>query len=292
MNNLFYHFKNILQQNNIILTFNEKTIAFKQLNRFINRIQYKGELNNNNILNNCKSNLKEFTIKGDKISVCVRKIKEDEHTEFYFLNFHNVAVNCVILQIDTNTNICHLTDLVKQRGCLLKKIGDKFEDDFDKIGDFIINIIIKICNHLNIQQIQLLDDSYINCKNNKDYFRINLIKSRMMIDGDTWYGKFGFYPLDEEDKTKYENNKKKYLGVLTKNIFIKNILYKTPEIAKYNKSFNEIIDKHKSLLIDPLCIFLYWLLNTHCEIYHYIYDKIYQMARYEIYKNDTWVLNL
>ena len=77
MNNLFYHFKKILQQNNTVLTFNEKTIAFKQLNRFVNRVQYGGKLNNNDILNNCKSNLKEFTIKGDKISVCVRKIKED-----------------------------------------------------------------------------------------------------------------------------------------------------------------------------------------------------------------------
>jgi len=221
------------------------------LNRFPNRIQYGGKLNNNDILNNCKSNLKEFTIKGDKISVCVRKIKEDENTEFYFLNFHSASVNCVILQIDTRTNICHLTDLVKQRGCLLKKIGDKFEDDFDKMGDFIINIIIKICNHLKIQQIQLLDDSYINCKNNDEYyFRINLIKSRMMIEGDTWYGKYGFHPLDEEDKIKYEKNKKKYLSLLTKNIFIKNILYKTPEITKYKKTFGEIIEKHESLSIE------------------------------------------
>jgi len=204
MNPLFLHFKDINKKYNPTLTFEQKCFASRQLNRLINkRVFSGGKLNSNAVLNNCKSRVTEFTVKGEIITACVRKIRDESSIEYYFLNFHSTSTNCAILQIDTINKTCQLTDLIKQRGCLLKTFGDKFKDDFDKMGTFIINIVMKICKHLKISQLQILDDSYVNCGNKKDgYFRINLVISRMLIDGDTYYEKFGFVPTDAQNKKK------------------------------------------------------------------------------------------
>ena len=79
---------------------------------------------------------------------------------------------------------------------------------------------------------------------------------------------------------------------MTSKIYIKNILYKTPEINQYRDVFNDIIEKHASLKDSFLCVFMYWLMNVHCEIYYYTYEKIYNMAGYKPYKNNTWILHL
>ena len=185
-----------------------------------------------NELSQSENEMEEFKIYDDNYKICVRKIKKTKEEIYYIINFYLHSTNCSILQMDLKKRKVHLTELLKQQGCLMKKKGNNYEDNPKEGGEILMEIIIKICKKLKIKEITLTDDSYILCATNPNA-RINLIYSKMLLNGETWYGKFGFVPVEEFNKKIYKENQENYkINKLTKDI-------------KKEKFIKEIIDKEK-----------------------------------------------
>lgn len=107
----------------------------------------------------------------------------------------------------------------------------------------MIQIMISICVYKNVNKIQLTDNSYLECENEK----IPLIYLRTMTNGKPYYSKFNFYPINHNDKGENEYYKNEY-QIYKDNIDIYNTMpmikkNKLVKILNYKK-FNEIKDKN------------------------------------------------
>ena len=150
-----------------------------------------------------------------------------------------------------------------------------------------MEIVIKICIKLNLNKLTLTDNSYITCKTNPNK-RINLVYSKMILDGTTWYSKFGFEPKEEVDKFIYIQNQKKHNKILTNYVKLK---YFTNKIQnKY--IIDDILKKYEEMSDKKLSLFMKWISEEYCEIYSDIYEYIYEKAGYKKYSSLDFILKL
>lgn len=115
----------------------------------------------------------------------------------------------------------------------------------------------------------------------------------MMLDGDSWYGKFGFESVDDYDKKIYKVNRENYnKNILTKDVkkeyFIKEIINK----EKNKDQIKNILTKYDELKEEKLSVFLKWISENHCSIYSEIYEYIYKKSGYKKYSSLNFVLKL
>lgn len=255
------------------------------------KLQKGGELVDKQDLLKCEGNIKEFTLRNEIYKLCVREIKQDKNSpEYYIINFYSPSMNCVILQIKLNEKKAKLTELLKQEGCLMKQVNNQYETIPKETGILLVEIVIKICKKFGIDNLYLTDNSHILCKNNS-HSRINLLYSKMMLDGDSWYGKFGFEPVEEIDKKTYKENQENFKkNILTQNIkketFIKKILNK----EKNKNDIEKILKKYEEMKKEKLCVFMKWISENYCSIYSEIYEYIYDKAGYKKYTTLEFVL--
>jgi len=293
---LYEHFNDIIKLCNINLCLEEKSIISKKINKYgIDRLNkfLGGDIVDKEELNKCKYNVHQIILNNNKYNICVRRVIENKELEYYIINFYSKDMNCIILQINIEDRICHLTDLIKQQGCLMTKIGNNYNDNIESMGKILLEIVIKICEKLEIKEIQLLDSSHISCKNiNNKYFSINLSKSTMLLEGDTWYGKFGFQPNNKEDKEIYFANKNNFTKCITNMISIDKIIKRIPNKNNFINEINEIKQKYLELYNKKLNIFMYWISRKYCEIYSYIYEYVYKKVGYKEYISNIFYLSL
>lgn len=155
-----------------------------------------------------------------------------------------------------------------------------------------MEIIIKICESLKIQKITLTDNSYVLCKNNPNS-RINLLYSKMLLCGDTWYGKFGFEPIDNFDKKIYKKNRENYKkNILTKCIKKEKIVSEILNKEKKTNEIQKILKKYDEMANEKLSIYMKWISENYCEIYSEIYEYIYRKAGYKKYTSLEFELKL
>jgi len=290
---LIEHFN---EMNDYKFNIDEKTIIYQKLNRIkvdeLDKILKGGEIVNKNDLLKCDDEIEQFTINNNNYKICVRKIKNTDEENYYIINFYSPDANCVLLQMDIKNKKVHLTELLKQQGCIMKKKNNNYDNDAKEGGEILIEIVIKICEKLKIQKITLTDYSHILCKNHPNS-RINLLYSKMLLDGDTWYGKFGFEPVDDFDKKTYDENKENYKkNILTKYIKKENITKKILNTDKNNNSITKISEKYDEMKNEKLCIFMKWISDNYCDIYSEIYKYIYEKAGYKKYTTLNFELKL
>lgn len=119
---LIEHFN---EMNHYKLNNNEKTIIYQKLNKIkvdeLEKILKGGEIVNKNDLLNCEDKIEQFTINDNNYKICVRKIKNTDKEYYYIINFYSPEANCVLLQMDIKNKKVHLTELLKQQGCVMKK---------------------------------------------------------------------------------------------------------------------------------------------------------------------------
>lgn len=301
MKTLIEHFN---EMNNLFesdLTQEEKTYIYRKLNKInadkFQKVLNGGNLVKNNVLNECKESIKQIVINDETYKFCIRLIKntKEKEEQFYIINFYSPSFECVVLQIDTKNKKAHLTDIFKQQGCLMKKYYSFYDDEPKNSGEILTMIVIDICKKFNLSEITLLDESYINCKNNKNRdCRINLLISKMIIDGVSWYGKFGFEPVDLYDKNIYKHNQKIYKKVLTKHITKEQLIKKISDFdkEKNNNDINNILKKYDEMKEQKLSNFMLWLSYNYCYIYCQIYEYIYEKVGYKKYLGLTFTLHL
>ena len=296
MKTLSEHFLEIIN----FLDINQESIDLAHLkiselnNQEIKSIFQKGgNIVDGNDLIKCEEEIREFTLSNKIYKICVRKINRNKtNTEYYIINFYSPSVECVILQIKLKEKKAYLTELLKQEGCLMKKNKNNYDNYPKETGELLVEIIIKICESFNLEEIELTDNSYILCKNNPNA-RINLLYSKMILDGDTWYGKFGFEPVEQINKDIYIKNKENYnKNILTKEIrkdyFIKEINNK----EKYVQEIKKISNKYEEMKEKKLCDYMRWISENYCTVYSEIYEYIYKKAGYKKYSSLKFTLRL
>jgi hypothetical protein len=140
-------------------------------------LQKGGKLVDEEELTRCEEEIREFTLGNKKYKVCVREIKRNKKSQtYYIINFYSPSVECIILELKLKEKQAHLTELIKQEGCLMQKKKNQYENLPKETGVLLMEIIIKVCGDFNMNVITLTDNSYILCNNNSNG-RINLIYS-------------------------------------------------------------------------------------------------------------------
>lgn len=141
------------------------------------------------------------------------------------------------------------------------------------VGSTLLKITLKMLKNykdkLGINKIVLSDNSIKTCGKHPHSYNIILSKMLILLSGDTWYGKYGFRP--------YDNNKNKINKLLTDEYnknkkIIENITIKDANILKY------IEMTRKSSLIEDTKILLKnnptYLLKDFIKNFIKDYDKI------------------
>ena len=138
----------------------------------------------------------------------------------------------------------------------MQKKKNQYENLPKETGVLLMEIIIKVCKDFNMNVITLTDNSYILCNNDSNK-RINLIYSKMMLDGESWYGKFGFEPEDKINKKIYKENQENYnKNILTKEIKKKNFIKEIIDKEKNKRMIKEIKDKYEEMKEERLSVFI------------------------------------
>lgn len=158
-------------------------------------------------------------------------------------------------------------------------------------GSHLFKISLKFLidnkNKLGINKIKLTDNAVINCPNSK---RINLGFFLTLLTGETWYGKYGFRPIDPEYKKHYRYNRTIMNTVTINNINLNeiiNILLNKKEITEEQyKYYIEIYNKYKNqnILVKDFLkkIFKKDVYNKMCNIFNYLHQIIYQKLNLQI----------
>jgi len=207
--------------------------------------------------------------------------------------------HCGIMIIDTVNNtstiqsVTNYTDCVK---CATSQTSEHYKEY--KIGDILTQIMIIISMKRNIKEIQLTDNSYLQCGD----FKIPLIYLRTITYGMPYYSKYGFIPKNKYNKIVFERNIENYKKdkILTKNEFIKYFMFRNfdnkikfeNKILKYIneiliprlKSTNSVKQILKSIINDKC--------KEGCYLLYNIYMRIYEDIGYITYNKKKFILDL
>lgn len=173
-----------------------------------------------------------------------------------------------------------------------------FENKTFKIGSILMRIMICICVHKNIKKVQLTDNSYLGCANEK----IPLIFLRTITHGKPYYTKFDFKPINhngdnvniyrKNELLIYKNNYDKYKKnpTIKKSNFIRILNYKKFDKETDKKMISYINNTIVPSLKDENIIvkdFVNELLKDKkkisCELLFHIIQNIYYACGYDKY---------
>ena len=211
---------------------------------------------NENIFLGCNENLYGGKNESKNIKISLRNDKYQakiyEYDDGYSKSISFVKINsifndnnddfneddiCGVILIDKDNN-ADINSIVNYKDCI-----KCFDNKTFKIGEVLIQIMIGVCVYKNVNKIELKDNSYLECGNEK----IPLIYLRTITHGKPYYTKFNFLPVNHNEKNEdeYYNNE---IKIYNDNIEI----FKTnPKINKKKlikilnyKKFDDVKDKN------------------------------------------------
>ena len=159
------------------------------------------------------------------------------------------------------------------------------------IMEITIKMLKKYKDKLKINQIQLKDNSFILCDNTK----LCLSDLSFLQYKETFYGKFGFRPLEESIYEKYFINRVILTTTIVGNIDLPKI------IKKYNNSIDTIIKdkiihnytKYKDTnIVQWFSKFSRKYFNADCKLMNYLVDTIYKELKLTSMKGETFILKI
>ena len=214
----------------------------------------------------------------------------DEDRLIIYLSTINKDDNCIMIIIDKDSKTAYI------EGITNNKYNNCFTTPELNNGKVIMEITIKMLkkyqNKLNINNIMLKDNSFIQCS---DKVKIWLANLSFLQYNDTFYGRFGFRPLDDDINTKYFENQEILKKSIVKSIDIENI------IKKYKNNLNDLLkdkiiknyNKYNDCnIVDWFNKFSPKYMNSDCIFFNHILDSIYKDLRLNSLKGETFVLKL
>jgi hypothetical protein len=220
--------------------------------------------------------------KNEKFIFDVNKDK----TFYYFLRSKS-GVDCITLGIDKKTKTVNINNINAD------SVEPCFQTVTDKKGTFLLEIAIKFAkklkneNIIDVNRISLTDHSSKHCIDSKTK-KVIFSDLRQIISGDTFYGKHGFIPIDEENKENYKKNKKKLSKLFLKDIKLEEY------INEYNKngkkmtqtSFDSMISfikNNQNMKISKYFDILSDVdsFTSNCDLINYLIQRIYRKYKLE-----------
>jgi hypothetical protein len=180
-------------------------------------------------------NKKEFEIEYQGEKYVFERYYDDEN-KLILYSYDDKTTDCVSLFIDKKNKLIQLTSFGRNSGCFKSE---------SNIGSNLLRLTLKMIekykDYFKVNKIVLGDNSTFKCSTNEN---INMGMMMTLLSGDTWYGKYGFRPFDENeykiDKVGnkiYEKNKKIMNTVLVKDINLEKYLLKIHK--KYPNEFTK-----------------------------------------------------
>lgn len=211
-------------------------------------------------------------------------IFDETMDENYYVLYSKDEIECNTVLIDIENKIAEIHGIGNYKSCL--------DDINTNVGSPLLKITLKMIkkykDKLNIEKILITDNSLKNCENKN----IKLSVMLTLLTGVTWYGKYGFTPVDERLKIKYENNKKIINHVALKDID----LLKYLKMAKLDNTIidhsKKFIKNNQSLLVkDYLTKFLKKYDNT-CKYFYLFYEQLFDDLNLTSFYRNTFELVL
>jgi len=237
-----------------------------------------------------KTQLRNFLYKqnggsGKKLKVTYNNHKyifEEVMDDNYYVLYSKDEFDCVAVIIDKEYNKAEIHGIGNYKSCL--------DEINTNVGSTLLKITIKMLQKykekLNIKKILLTDNSLKKC-NNKN---IELSKMLILLTGDTWYGKYGFKPVEERLIEYYENNKKIMNTITIKDIDLIKYLKMTKLNEQIIENSKKFMKNHQSLLVkDYLSRFLKEYDNT-CEYFYDFYFTLFIDLRLYDFHHRTFEL--
>lgn len=239
--------------------------------------------------------LNKITIKYNN-----EKFKWYEQESGYWILYDKDKYDCISISIDSESNESYINNINAD----LVKCGDTI---LTNQGSYLFKIWLIFLKEnkklFNINSIKLKDNAVKNCSDNK---KINLGIFLTLLTGDTWYGKYGFRPIDKDYRKQYKYNKKIMEQLRLNDINFNKILDKLLKYKNNNKitdvqydyfmnSYNKLKDNNplmKDILIDVFKKENYDLL---CGVFNLIYEKLillFKLKTKYLYNQSVYILNI
>jgi hypothetical protein len=209
------------------------------------------------------------------------EIFEFEYNDhLYFYRTLDGENDCITIGIDKDNNTISINNITADDNFVC------FKNIKEKKGTHLLLLAIKFAKKIkqkkypNIKRIILTDNSKLHCSDQKNR-SVVFSDLRQIISGDTFYGKHGFIPIDNDDKYNYNKNKKILSKMLLKDFDFEKYITKFIEINKNIKksSMNNIIDfinENKEIKVGEFIDILSKKFNNNCNFIDFIMNKIYK----------------
>ena len=193
--------------------------------------------------------------------------------EYYYILFSKDDLDCVSIIIDKERNVAEIHSIGNFKSCLI--------DSNTKVGSTLLKITIKIIKKyktkFGINKIILTDNSLKKC-GEKD---IKLSHMLILLTGQTWYGKYGFRPINvntyENDKILNKNYKKNQYIMNKITIKESNIIkfIKLTQNSKIIKATEIILEQNENMLLKDFLTNFLIEFDLNCKYFNLFYDELY-----------------
>jgi len=270
-----FHIKKVIYKNSQLLRDNQT-----QIKKFFNK----------GIINSMIGGGEDLIITYKDYEYKYTQIMDEDYYILY--SEDDSESDCVSVVIDKERKVGEIHGIGNFKSCLI--------DSNTKVGSTLLKITIKMLKKykdtFGINKIVLTDNSVKKCKANKE--DIKLSHMLILLTGDTWYGKYGFRPInvktydyDEILNENYNNNK----------LIMDKITIKEANIMKYIKmtkdknviyAVEKILEKDENMLLkDFLQRFLKEYEST-CSHFSVFYDRLYNDLKLEKFYKLFFGLNI
>ena len=194
-------------------------------------------------------------------------VYEEAMDDNFYVLYSFDKLECVSVVIDKENRYAEIHGLGNYKTCI--------KDVTNNVGSTLLKITIKMLqkykDKLDIKKILITDNSLKKCNN----INIKLSVMLTLLTGDTWYGKYGFRPVDNVTIKYYEKNKMIMNTITLKDIDLIKYLKMTKLDRKIIKNAKKFIEKHQTLLVkDYLSRFLKEYDRT-CDYFNDFYFTLF-----------------
>jgi len=201
---------------------------------------------------------------------------------YYLYSLDNSDDTCVTIMIDEKDKIAEIHSIsTDNKYCLDDKLtNEKYGSNLLKLT---LSMLKKYKNKFGINLITLRDNSVKKCGK----YTISLPIMLTLLSGETWYGKYGFRPierisyettewqLDKISLEKYKKNKDIIKNIKLENVNFKKIFNKAELSEDFIKETYKFIKENKSLLLKTYLSLLLKDFNKNCESFYKFYRILY-----------------
>lgn len=245
----------------------------------------------NNYINQIGGNKKNIKIKYKKQIFTFEESNIDE--EIYVL-YSTDELECVYVVIHNSDKVAEIHGISNYKTCVNITFSNL------NVGSILLKLTIKMLkkykNKFNINKIILVDNSLKQCKK----YNIEFSTMMILLNGHTWYGKYGFRPFDSDtynlNKIKnkqYDNN----ITIMSSITIQESNLLEYIKLTKKEKLINDVIellDKTPNYL---LCNYIQSFLNKDnynktCKYFNMFYRELFDNIGLTNFRGSVFGLNI